>query len=165
VDKRSIEDVIRALNEAGVRYLVVGGLAVIAHGYLRLTMDMDLFLDLQEDNLRGAVAALGRLGYRPQVPVPIEQFADANERARWISEKGMMVFSLHNPTRAATIVDLFVEEPIEFDKAYAKACRMEVASGLTATFVSVDDLITMKNKAGRPKDLDDVARLKELSEL
>ena len=143
MDKRSIEDVTRALNKANVRYLVVGGLAVIAHGYLRLTMDLDLFLDLHEDNLRKAVTALSGLGYRPQVPVPFEQFADANERARWIREKGMMVFSLHNPVRAATIVDLFVEEPIDFEKAYAAGCRMEVAPGLWAMFVSVADLIAM----------------------
>jgi hypothetical protein len=164
VDKRSIEDVTRALNEADVRYLVVGGLAVVAHGYVRLTMDMDLFLDLQEDNLRKAIAALSGLGYRPQVPVPFEQFADASARTRWMREKGMMVFSLHNPVRAATIVDLFVEGPIDFDKAYAAGRRMEVAPDLWAMFVSVADLIAMKEKAGRPKDMDDVARLKELNE-
>jgi predicted nucleotidyltransferase len=57
MEVRSIEAVIRALNDAGVRYLIAGGLAVIAHGYTRSTQDMDLILDLGEDNLSRAVAA------------------------------------------------------------------------------------------------------------
>ena len=69
MEKRSIEAVIGALNEDRVRYLVAGGLAVVAHGYVRFTADLDLVLDLQEDNLRRAVSSLSRLGYRPRAPV------------------------------------------------------------------------------------------------
>ncbi len=66
MEKSSVEAIVRALNEAGVRYLIVGGMAVVAHGYLRFTADLDLILDLQEDNLRRAVAALAGQGYRPR---------------------------------------------------------------------------------------------------
>ncbi len=41
----SVQAIIQALNEAGVRYLVVGGLAVVAHGHVRFTADVDLVLD------------------------------------------------------------------------------------------------------------------------
>lgn len=43
----SCEAIFRALNEAGVRYLLVGGLAVNAHGYLRFTKDVDLTIDIE----------------------------------------------------------------------------------------------------------------------
>ena len=45
-----VEAILRALNDADVRYLIVGGLAVVAHGYVRYTADVDLVLDLERDN-------------------------------------------------------------------------------------------------------------------
>jgi hypothetical protein len=52
MDRSSLETVIGALNAAPVRYLIAGGLAVIAHGYLRLTKDLDLVLSLDPENAR-----------------------------------------------------------------------------------------------------------------
>jgi predicted nucleotidyltransferase len=164
VETRSIEAIVRALNEAGVRYLIVGGLAVVAHGYTRLTVDLDMILDLQEDNVRRALAALTSLGYRPKIPVPAEQFADSSTRAGWVREKGMTVFSLFSSQHAATDVDLFAEVPMDFDKALANAIRMEVAPGVPATFVNLEDLVALKLKAGRPQDLNDIQHLRALHE-
>ncbi len=48
----SLERIFRALAEAGVRYLVAGGLAVVAHGYVRFTNAVELVLDLEEANCR-----------------------------------------------------------------------------------------------------------------
>ena len=163
MERRSIEAIISALNEAGVRYLAAGGLAVVAHGYVRFTADLDLILDLEEGNVRRAVAALSGLGYRPRAPVEFVQFADADARARWIREEGLTVFSLFSPQHATTEVDLFVEPPLDFGEAYASAARMEVAPGLAATFLSVEDLIALKERAGRPQDRQDVERLRELN--
>ena len=57
VKLKSLEDIFRALQEAEARYLVVGGLAVIAHGYVRLTKDIDLVLDLSSEALPRALNA------------------------------------------------------------------------------------------------------------
>ena len=54
MERRSVESLVRALNEAGVRYLIVGGLAVVAHGHARFTGDVDLVVDLEADNARRA---------------------------------------------------------------------------------------------------------------
>ena len=51
----TIEALFKALNEGHVRYLVAGGLAVVAHGYLRLTADIDLMLDMDPGNLKKAM--------------------------------------------------------------------------------------------------------------
>ena len=92
--KQSVEHIVRALNGASVRYLIARGLAVVAHGYLRFTADIDLILDLDEDNAKRALAALKALGYCPRAPVEMEEFADAQTRARWVREKKLAVFSL-----------------------------------------------------------------------
>lgn len=159
METRSIETIIRALTDSGVRYLIAGGLAVIAHGYTRVTQDMDLILDLSEENARLAVTVLGGLGYRPTAPVPIELFADAAIRTQWIQEKGLTVFSLHSPVHPTVVVDLFVESPMEFALAYAAAFRQDVAPNLPATFVSYPDLLGLKRQAGRTKDLLDIEKL------
>ena len=104
MEKRSVEAVVRALNAADVRYLIAGGLAVVAHGYVRFTADIDLLLDLDPANLRRAIAALTPLGYRPRAPVPIDDFVQPGKRAQWVREKGLIVFSLFSPVHPATEV-------------------------------------------------------------
>ena len=99
---KSLVAIIGALNAARVRYLVVGGLAVVAHGYLRYTADVDLVLDPDPESFKRAIAALAGLGYRPRAPVPFETFADPVNRASWRRDKGMLVFSIHSPDHAAT---------------------------------------------------------------
>lgn len=69
-----------ALNAAGVRYVIVGGLAVMAHGYQRTTVDLDLVVQLVPQNLLTALEALASLGYQPRIPVSAEQFADPLQR-------------------------------------------------------------------------------------
>jgi len=74
----SIEAIVGTLNQTGVRYLVAGGVAVNAHGYLRFTQDMDLVIALDPANIVRAFDALSKLGYKPQVPITAEQFANAD---------------------------------------------------------------------------------------
>jgi hypothetical protein len=162
METRSIETIVRALNEAGVRYLIAGGLAVVAHGYTRVTQDMDLILDLGEENVRQALSVLAGLGYRPTAPVAIEMFADPAIRAQWVREKGMTVFSLFSPAHPTVVVDLFAESPLDFASAYPAAPRMELFPNLPAAFIGYEDLLRLKRQAGRPKDLLDVDKLQAL---
>lgn len=162
MQQASVQSIVQALNQANVRYLIAGGLAVVAHGYVRLTLDVDLILDLDSTNVKRALQALGTLGYIPRVPVPMEKFADPETREKWIAEKGMTVFSLYSPLHELTQVDLFVREPLDFDAAFRTAFQAEVSPGLVATFVNAKDLIEMKKKAARPKDLLDIDQLRRL---
>jgi len=160
MEHASVVAIVEALNAAGVRYLVVGGLAVVAHGHVRFTADLDLVLDMAPENLRAAMGAFDGLGYRPRAPVPIRDFADPARRAEWIRDKGLTVFSLWSAAHPATEVDLFVASPFEdFAAAYARAAHREISSGIAAPFVSLDDLVALKRAAGRPQDLADVERL------
>ena len=54
----TLETVFRSLNEAGVRYLVAGGVAVNIHGYQRVTVDLDLVIQLDGDNMRAGDAII-----------------------------------------------------------------------------------------------------------
>jgi hypothetical protein len=145
-----------------VRYLIAGGLAVVAHGYVRFTADVDLLLSMDSGNLRTAVAVLQGLKYQPRAPVQFEQFIEPFKRSQWIEEKGLTVFSLFSPEHPATEIDLFVDPPLVFEDAYRRAVHMEISPGIDAAFCSLDDLINMKMIAGRPLDLEDIAQLRRL---
>lgn len=152
----------RALNDAGVRYLVAGGMAVIAHGFLRYTKDVDLVIELERDNLLRGLRALGAIGYSPKLPVSFEQFADPRNREAWVRDRNMIVFQLWSDAHRETPIDVFTEHPFEFERAYAASLRAEVAPELFAPFVAYDDLVTMKRSAGRPEDLIDLDQLRLL---
>lgn len=156
----SFEAVVRVLNEAGVRYLVAGGVAVNAHGYLRFTQDVDLVIALDPANIVGAFEALAKLGYKPIVPITGQQFATAELRQRWILEKGMRVLNLFSDLHPETTLDILAAEPFDFESEHAKALRGELAAGVEVPFVSISALIAMKEAAGRPRDLDDIQHLR-----
>lgn len=160
----AFEAIAGALNRAGVRYLVADGVAVNAHGYLRLTQDVDLVVQLDRGNILAAFAALGALGYRALVPVTGEQFADRAQREQWIRDKGMQVLNFQSGRYRGVSVDVFVAEPFDFNAEYAAALEAELAPGLPTRFVSIPALIAMKRLADRPRDRDDIEHLQMILE-
>src|SRR3989304_1640009 len=84
-------DIFRGLQEHGVRYLVVGGLAMSLHGIPRMTADVDLYVDLEKANANRFLAAVKALGFVPGVPVSAECFADPEAGGSWGREKNMLV--------------------------------------------------------------------------
>jgi hypothetical protein len=155
----SLESIVSALNAANVRYVVVGGLAVAAHGHGRATFDIDLVVQLQPENVSRALRALESLGYKPTAPVPAAQFADPERREAWIRDKNMVVFQLHSDRHPETQIDLFVSEPFDFDFEYEHAMVGEVIPEVRVRFLRLDALVDMKLAVGRPKDLEDVRQL------
>lgn len=156
-----IEEVLSALEAASVRYLVVGGVAVVLHGHLRATADLDLVVQLDPANTAAAVGALTAIGLRPRAPVALADFSDAGRRREWIEGKGLTVLSLWSPDRPGLEVDLFVAEPVDFDAAHGRALRIPLDE-VTATVIGRDDLIALKRTSGRPQDLLDVEALQLL---
>lgn len=162
MERSSLAALFRALEDAGSRYLVAGGLAVLAHGVLRLTADVDLVLDLEPPHPEPALRAFATLGLRPLVPVPLAAFGDASQRRLWIQEKHARVLPLGSERHPTLRVDLFLEPPFDFRAAHARCHRADVEPGLEVPFVSLDDLLVMKRAAGRPQDLADVDRLERV---
>jgi hypothetical protein len=156
-----IETVLAALNEARVRFLVVGGVAVVLHGRLRVTADLDLVVQLERGNVERAMSALERIDFRPRAPVALASFADESVRRGWVEQKHLTVLSRWSPSHAGFEVDVFVSEPFNFEEVYSRAVRAPVRS-THALIPAIDDLIAMKRAVGRAQDLDDAAALQAL---
>ena len=159
-----IRAILGALNHADARYLIVGGLAVVAHGYVRFTQDIDLVLQLERENVLRAMTALTAIGYRPLIPVPAAQFADEKLRQQWRAEKGMIVFQMLDPDRESTRLDIFVTEPFSFVQEF-EAAKWHTWGELRAPVLRIEALIAMKEAAGRPQDLADAALLRDILKL
>lgn len=151
------EPLLAALSRHGVDFLVAGGLAVILHGYARLTLDLDIVPSPRQESMRRLTAALSELeavavGARNErLPLDLshpESLAVGN----YFLETKYGALDLFNGPRP----DLNRYRRLDRD-----AIEVDVA-GNAVKVVSKDDLIAMKREAGREKDLADIAALTEV---
>jgi len=154
-------DLFRALQEAKVRYLLVGGVAVNLHGIGRLTVDVDVMLALDAPNLERFVGVARRFPLNPVVPVKLEDFADARKVREWIEQKGMLAFALRSSDPATPTVDVLVKPVVPFDEAWERRVRRTV-EGIEIPIASVEDIIRLKTGTGRQKDEADIKALRQL---
>ena len=154
--KASFDAIVRALNEAQVPFVIVGGIAVIHHGYGRVTQDVDMVIRLEKKIIGRAFSALERIGYQPAVPVTAVEFADPVRREKWQREKNMRVLRFWSDQHRETTLVVFVAEPFDFEREFASADVRESAPGLPVRIVSLATLLEMKRLAARPQDLADI---------
>ncbi len=157
----AIETVLSALVGSQVRFVVVGGVAVVMHGHPRFTADLDLVLDLTSENLLEAQRCLDTLGYAPRVPVKLADLAFAEVRQRLVTEKAMTVLSLTSARFRVLEIDVFVEPPFVFEEVWAEGEHVQLEH-VAVPIVSVNRLIAMKRAAARPRDLEDIKALERL---
>jgi hypothetical protein len=150
-----------ALNRGSVRYVVVGGVATLLHGYARLTVGVDLIVDLAPAEAAKAIDVLSSIGLVPRVPVAAREFADPAKRQAWMNERNMRVFTMIDPANALRQVDLFVEPPMDFEGLWSRAAVMRLDE-TDVRVASIADLVAMKREAGRPQDLVDIEALEAI---
>ena len=140
---RDYEEFIAALNAHGVRYLVAGAHAVAYHARPRAKKDLDILLDPTPENARRALAALRDFFGGADLGYGVEDLTDP----RWIIRLGV----------ASVRIDLLSQLPgcPSFEKAWTN--RVEAHFGLAkAHYLGLDDLIGVKEAAGRAQDRADV---------
>lgn len=141
------ESLLKSLNAHSVRYVVIGATAFPVHGYARATLDIDIFIEATPENAQRTLMALKDVGY---------DVADVTEEDLLTKKLLIRQYTLE------TDVHPFVAG-VTFEEVWHN--RIESCIGQTpANFASLDDLIRMKQAAGRPKDLEDLRVLLKLKE-
>lgn len=153
-------DLLASLHDAEVRYAIAGGVAVVLHGVPRMTFDIDLVIDLADDNVRNAVDVLRREGYRPRLPIALDDLADASKRREWTEERNLIAFSLVHPSRAMEEVDILLVLPLSWEEISTTTVTRTL-EGVPVVVVSRRVLRTMKLATGRAKDIADAELLGE----
>ncbi|MCU0389493.1 MAG: nucleotidyltransferase [Thermoflexibacter sp.] len=140
------KEFIKLLNDNGVKYLIVGGYAVALHGYPRYTKDLDFWIWIDRENAEKTVKSLKEFGFA-SLGLTAEDFLDPEN----IVQLG------YPPNRIDLITDL---TGLTFEDSYRNRKEVDF-EGIKINFISVDDLITNKKKAGRLQDLADAEKLEK----
>jgi hypothetical protein len=146
------KDLLSAFQSHGVKYLIVGGYAVIFHAQPRFTKDMDLFIKADPANAQATYAALAQFG-APLQDIRPEDFADRSSFFRF--------------GRDPRSIDILPDIPgVDFEAAWQRRIEdvIDAERGLTAFFISKEDLIAAKLASGRTRDLADVEDIRKATE-
>lgn len=157
-------DLLKMLAEAKVEFVLVGGLAVALHGYQRVTMDVDVVVAMDGENLQRFMSAAKAAGLRPTIPVPLESLAQPELIEQWYREKGMLAFSLRGNETMATVLDVLVRPVVSFSELRRDATVVKVGL-VDIPVVSIAHLIAMKTGTGRSKDAIDIEELRKIQAL
>ncbi len=136
---------LKLLKDHKVRFVVIGATACIAHGYTRLTKDIDIFVEPTRENMEKTFAALTECGY-DLLDTTIEEAL----QKKLLLRQYILATDIHP---SVTGVDF---KTIWENKVLFKLQGEEIY------FASLDDLLAMKKAAGRPQDLVDLAVLEEI---
>jgi predicted nucleotidyltransferase len=140
--------VCEALNVAGAKYLVIGGVACILHGYVRATTDVDILIGRTVENARHVLEALATVGYGFAREWTAEEIL-----ARPITVIG------HDPA-----VDVFtVAWKVKYEQAVKRSSVVDV-DGVPIPLIALPDLIETK-RTGRALDAADIEALEEIQRL
>ncbi len=161
VAELDIRGILAALVEEEVEFLVIGGLAVGYHGYVRATKDVDVVPDSDPANLAKLARALAQLKARvegvdefgdQELPDPLDPNA-LELGGNWVLETALGRLDVMQWIGDDALWEQLVEGAIEDEIA-----------GLRVRIVGFDDLLRLKRKAGRPEDKLDVERLTQARE-
>jgi len=137
-------DMVTALTDENVRFLLVGGYAVGLHGYQRSTKDIDFWVSASEENAARLTKALEKFG------APMHDFS-----AKDFETKGTNFQIGVAPIRIDIITEI---AGVEFEEAYRNMKIIEV-DGHKIPVISIPDLIKNKRNTGRNRDLNDAEHL------
>lgn len=151
-------ELFKVLEAANIDYLLVGGLAMNLHGVPRMTMDIDLIIALNTENVAKFEACMKNLHIFPNVPVKLSELVDTKKREALINDKHLIALSLISKKPALPAVDIVIFHPLNFNEAFKNRVVRDIA-GTRVFLASIEDMITMKKSAGRMQDLADVKHL------
>ncbi len=143
------KELLSVFNAHSVRYLVVGGYAVMMYSEPRFTKDLDLWISVDPENARAVYSALRAFG------APLSGLTEES-----FSQEGFFYQMGVPPVR----VDVMMSLPgMSFDEAWPRRMMLEIEE-TAIPFISKEDLIRIKRASGRPQDLIDAERLESGSE-
>lgn len=158
------ERIFKVLNESGVQYVVIGGIAVNLHGFARATGDLDIAISLTDTGIEKFIQAVKELQFVPRIPVKLEELANKKLRESWIHQKNMKVFSVYNPKNPMEHIDVIMEEVVDFGTLFKNRVVMG-AKDISIPVAGIAELIRLKEHAGRDRDAIDIKALKQIQEL
>jgi hypothetical protein len=161
--KSYLIEILTTLAENEVEFVICGGMAAVYHGVERMTMDMDISLDMSTGNVKKFLLAVKELGLIPRAPVPPESLLDKKMIDFFIKDKKAIVFTFWHPDNPYNQIDIFLTD----DKSYNKLKNHTVIAKIenkNVKIISIEKLLEMKLAINPPREKDklDIAELKKI---
>lgn len=155
-----LKEILISLAAAEIKFVICGGVAVVLHGVERLTMDIDLAVSMDQDNLSALIIVMKKIGMTPRVPVPAETLLDPDMRRIMVEEKNALVFTFIDNKNPYRQVDIFLHNENLYNELIEDASVVKI-SGYEIHVISLNKLILMKKNVNPPreKDLSDIREL------
>ncbi len=148
--EKDIIDFIKLCNKHNLKYLVIGGYAVSVHGYPRSTKDIDVCIEMSDLNAAKMVEVIKDFGFG-SLKLNKEDFL----KKHFITQLGFP------PLRIDILNDL---DGVSFEEAWDNK-KIVTIENVPVNFIGYNELIIVKQKAGRPQDIADVEKLKKRNKL
>jgi predicted nucleotidyltransferase len=158
-----INEILFALTDAQVQFIVGGGVAAVLHGVERVTLDVDLALNMEPTNVEKFLHVMEALQLRPRVPVPARDLMSSEAVQRMVAEKGAVVFSFVDFDRPLRHVDIFLRGNLTFADLNDSAHVVSI-QGRSIKIIGIEKLLKIKRAILplRDKDLTDIKELEKL---
>jgi len=148
----NLKELVHALKKEKINYMIVGGYAVNFHGYSRNTVDIDIVIKFNLTNLKKIEKLLHSMGMISRLP--IDAVSVYKFRQEYIENRNLIAWNFYTENDPTEQVDILIAH----DVSDFKTERFRVGE-LELKVISKDDLIKMKKKSGREKDLMDIREL------
>ncbi len=148
---------VEKLQQNKIKFAIAGGYAVAMHGAVRGTIDLDLVVLLEKNNLTKLESALKELRLQSRIPIDADDLFRFREE--YISKKNLIAWSFIDPQNPSHIVDIIITH----DLAQMSVKNISIR-GNKIPILSISSLIKMKKESARPQDMEDVKALEALSE-
>jgi len=160
-----INEILFELTDAGVEFIVGGGVAAVLHGVERVTLDIDLALNMEPANVEKFLHVMHKLGLQPRVPVPARDLMSREAVRRMVAEKAALVFSFVDFDRPLRHVDMFLQGNLSFDEV-SRGAREIVIENRAIKIMGISKLLETKRAITplRDKDLIDIKQLQKLQD-
>jgi predicted nucleotidyltransferase len=165
LNKPYLLEFIACLTDKGVEFIICGGMAVVYHGIERMTMDLDIAINMAPDNMKKFLAAVKDLGLTPRVPVPPESLLEKKMVDFFIREKNAIVFTFWDTDSPYRQIDIFLTKDKSYDVLLEHTIDAAVGDHIVK-IISIEKLLEMKLAIQPPRDKDkmDIAALKKIIE-
>lgn len=160
MEESFLKQIIVSLSERGVKYIIFGGVALVIHGVERMTLDLDISLELEEENVKKFLQVMEDFHMTPRAPISPYVLLDQEALDYIIKEKNAVAFTFLDKEKPYKQVDVLIHPELRYEKWIEKTVSISLF-GHKVCLLSREAILEMKKNMENPRDKD-LLDIKEL---
>jgi hypothetical protein len=148
-----LKDILTLMAKAEIKFIVCGGVALVLHGVERMTLDLDVSVDLEKNNLQKMLDLFTSTKLQPRAPVSSDILLEPAQRSMLVEQKHALVFSFIDIDSPYRQVDIFLTDELSYDNLidYSEIIQIDEAK---INVLTTDKLLELKSNINPPRDKD-----------